>query len=95
VLAYNSTLGGEVTIRYTIWDTEDDPKGNVRHIAEHGLTREDVEDVLFGIHELDTSRSSDSPIALGFTLGGAYICVVFEWVDDDTVYPVTAYLLEE
>ena len=84
-----------MAIQYAIWDTEDDPRGNVRHIAEHGLTPDDVEDVLFGVHELDTSRSSGSPIALGFTSGGTYICVVFEWVDDDTVYPVTAYPLEE
>jgi uncharacterized DUF497 family protein len=84
-----------VAIRYAIWDMEDDPRGNVRHVAEHGLTPEDVEDVLFGVHELDTSRSSGSPIALGFTSRGEYICVVFEWVDDDAVYPVTAYSLEE
>ena len=24
-----------------------------------------------------------------------HICIVFEWVDDDAVYPVTAYPLEE
>lgn len=84
-----------MAIRYAIWDLEDDRRGNVRHIAEHGLTREDVEDVLFGIHELDTSRSSDKPIAFGLTSAGEYICVVFDWVDDETVYPVTAYVLEE
>jgi hypothetical protein len=26
-----------------IWDLEDDPDGNVQHIAEHGLTIEEVE----------------------------------------------------
>ena len=88
-------MSGRMAIRYAIWDTEDDPRGNVRHIGEHGLTPEDVEDVLFGVHELDTSRSSGSPIAFGFTSSGAYICVVFEWVDDETVYPVTAYPLDE
>jgi hypothetical protein len=84
-----------MAIRYAIWDTEDDPQGNLRHVAQHGLTLEDVEDVLFGIHELGTSRSSGSPIAFGFTSGGEFVCVVFEWVDDETVYPVTAYPLEE
>lgn len=84
-----------MTIRQAIWDTDDDPRGNVRHIAEHGLTPEDVEDVLFGVHELETSRSSGSPIAFGFTSNGQYVCVVFEWVDEDTVYPVTAYPVEE
>jgi hypothetical protein len=28
-------------------DEPDDPDGNVQHIAEHGLTMEDVEEVLF------------------------------------------------
>ena len=84
-----------MAIRHAIWDADDDPRGNVWHTAEHGLTPEDVEYVLCGVHELDTSRSSGSPIALGFTAGGEYICVVFEWVDDETVYPVTAYVLEE
>jgi uncharacterized DUF497 family protein len=78
-----------------IWDTDEEPEGNVRHIAEHGLTKEDVEEVLFGIYELDTSRSSGRPIAIGYNDSGEYICVVFEWIDDHTVYPVTAYLLEE
>jgi hypothetical protein len=84
-----------VAIRDVIWDLDDDPQGNVQHIAEHGLTPEDVEDVLLGTHELGKSRSSGFPIALGFTSGGEYICVVFEWVFDDVVYPVTAYPLED
>jgi len=82
-------------ITNVIWDTDDEPDGNTQHIAEHGLTKEDVEEVLFGIHELDTSRSSGRPIALGFNSTGEYICVVFDWVDDETVYPVTAYFLDE
>ena len=82
-----------MAIRKVIWD--DDPRGNVSHIAEHGLTPEDVEDVLFGVYELDASNSSGLPIALGFTSAGEYICVVFEWADEDTVYPVTAYTVED
>ena len=27
-----------------LWDRDDDPRGNVQHIARHGLTREEVED---------------------------------------------------
>jgi hypothetical protein len=59
------------------------------------LTPEDVEDVLFGPHELDKSRSSGLPIAFGFTSAGEYVCVVFEWVDEDTAYPVTAFVVED
>jgi hypothetical protein len=28
-----------------LWDDPDDPEGNIQHIAEHGLSIEDVEDV--------------------------------------------------
>ncbi len=82
-----------MAIRRVIWD--DSPGGNVDHIAEHGLTPEDVEEVLSGPQVLDTSRSSGLPVALGFTSSGEYICVVFEWADEDTVYPVTAYVVED
>lgn len=84
-----------MAIENVIWDMENEPEGNVQHIAEHGLTELDVEDVLFGVHVLDTSDSSRRPIALGFNMAGEYICVVFEWVDDETVYPVTAYVLDD
>lgn len=82
-------------ISSVIWDTDDEPDGNVQHVAEHGVTKDDVEDVLFGIHEIDTSRSSGRPIAFGFNFAGQYLCVVFDWVDDETVYPLTAYFLNE
>jgi DNA-binding XRE family transcriptional regulator len=29
-----------------IWDLEDDPRGNIQHIAEHDVTPEEVEEVL-------------------------------------------------
>ncbi len=84
-----------MAITDVIWDADDEPVGNVEHIAEHGLRKEDVEEVLFGVHELDTSRSSGRPIALGFNTAGEYIGVVFEWVDDHTIYPVTAFFLDD
>jgi uncharacterized DUF497 family protein len=84
-----------MAINNVVWDLDGAPDGNVEHIAEHGLSKEDVEEVLFGVHELDESHSSGRPIAFGFNAAGEYICVVFEWVDDDTVYPVTSYYLEE
>ncbi len=83
-----------MAVESVVWDMDDEPGGNVQHIAEHGLTKEDVEDVLYGVHELDTSRSSGRPIAFGFTSAGAYICVVFERVDEETAYPVTAYPMD-
>lgn len=76
-----------------IWNEE--PGGNVHHIAEHGLTPEDVEVVLLNPVDQDVSRSSGLPIAFGFTPDGQYILVVFEQIDKMTVYPVTAYEVGE
>jgi len=76
-----------------IWN--DEPGGNVEHIAEHGLTPEDVEAALFNPVANDVSRSSGLPIALGFASDGRYILVVYEEIDDTTLYPVTAYEVEE
>lgn len=77
-----------------LWDLDDDPKGNVRHIAEHGITKEDVEEVLENPEGTETSRFSGRPIAFGETSAGRLIAVVYEVVDEDTVYPVTAYEVE-
>ena len=71
-----------------IWD--DMGGGNVEHIAEHGLTREDVDYLLSTFDEMDRSRSSENLIVFGW-IGGRRIAVVVEEIDDDTVYPVTAY----
>lgn len=82
-----------MAIRRVLWD--DFQGGNVDHIAEHGLTPDDIDEVLSSPVELGVSRSSGLPVALGFTSAGDYICVVFEWVDGEAVYPVTAYVVEE
>ena len=76
-----------------IWNYE--PGGNVEHIAEHGLTPEDVEEVIYNPLEKRTSRSSGRPIVSGYTPDGQLIFVVYEEIDDVTVYPVTAYEVEE
>jgi hypothetical protein len=78
-----------------IWDLPDDPDGNVQHIADHGLTPIDVEYVLNHPQREATSRSSGRPIVYGFTPSGEYILVIYEVIDEGTVYPVTAYPVEE
>ncbi|MEO8496285.1 MAG: BrnT family toxin [Planctomycetota bacterium] len=77
-----------------IWDLDDDPAGNVLHIAEHGVTKEEVEEVLENPDGIETSRSSGRPIAFGETSTGRLIAVIYEEIDEDTVYPVTAYEVE-
>lgn len=81
-----------------IWDLEDDPDGNVAHVAEHGFTQEDVEDVLLSPDsETDTSRSSGANITFGYTSTGRFVAVVWELIIDDplTMRPITAYEVPE
>lgn len=76
-----------------LWDLDDDPEGNVQHIAEHGITAEEVEDVLYAAEEVVASHSSGRPITFGESSTGKYLAVVFDVIDEDplAVYPVTAY----
>lgn len=74
-----------------LWDDDDRPDGNVQHIAEHGLTIEDVEYVLENPTRETMSSSTGRPCCFGYTRGGDFIIVVYEYVDAETIYPVTAY----
>lgn len=69
--------------------------GNTEHVEQHGLTAEDVEHVLGNPESESISRSSNLPCCFGYTQDGTYIIVVYEWVDALTVYPVTAYEVDE
>ena len=80
---------------HLIWDLDDDPQGNVQHIAEHGITKAEVVEVLGRPETREESQSSGRPVAIGTTSTGRTILVVYEEIDEDTVYPVTAYDLED
>ena len=80
-----------------IWDEYDEIPCNESHIAEHGLTREEVESVLVNDDaESRTSNSSDRPCMFGWTNTGKFVIVVFEVVCEDPqmLYPITAYEIE-
>ena len=56
-----------------IWDDQDDRDGNHWHICVegHGLTREEIEEVLRDEEsEIEVSRSSGRPTAFGWTSSG-------------------------
>lgn len=79
---------------HVIWDLPDDEDGNVQHMAEHGVSCEEAEEVLFnGDSETTTSRSTGEMITFGETLAGRYLAVVWEHIDDNplTLRPITAY----
>ena len=73
---------------------DDDPDGNVAHIAERGLTKDEVASVFRDrSHWTTESESSGRPITFGTTDTGRSVAVVWEHVDDNplTIYPITAY----
>lgn len=74
-----------------LWDRDDDPDGNVKHIAKHGITKDEVEDVFQNPTGTDTSRSSGRPVIFGDTCTGRHLIVIYEEVGAATVYPITAY----
>lgn len=78
-----------------LWDDPTDPNGNVRHIAEHGLSIEEVEDVLEAPTSEDVSDSSSLPCVWGCTLEGTYLFVVYQEIDEETIRVVTAYEVPE
>ena len=74
-----------------IWDLDDDPAGNVQHCADHGVSKEEFEEVIQNATDADISRSSGRPVVFGDTSAGRHLMVAYEEIDSDTVYPVTAY----
>jgi hypothetical protein len=79
-----------------IWD--DEPGGNVEHIAVNGLTPNEVDDVLLDATIPTTvSRSSGRPCKFGWTSTGKHIIVIWNVENEDprVIYPVTAYEVPE
>lgn len=74
-----------------LWDLDDDPDGNVQHCAEHGVTKEEIERAIENCIDEDVSRSSGRPVLFGETNSGRHLMIVYEEIDEDTIYPVTAY----
>jgi uncharacterized DUF497 family protein len=77
-----------------IWVLAEDPEGNVQHIAEHGITVEEAEEVVRKSCEAaGASRSGGRPSVFGGTTTGKHLAVIFEVVDEELrqVYVVTAF----
>ena len=74
-----------------VWDLDDDPAGNVQHCASHGVTKEEVEAVFRNVTDEDVSRSSGRLVVFGDTSTGRHLMVVYDEIDMNTVYPITAY----
>ena len=81
------------------WDEPNDEDSNTAHIAEHGLSPDEVESALYDEKtKFDVSDSSGLPIAFGYTNTGRFIVVVFQMLniaDPLILRPVTAYDVPE
>lgn len=83
---------------FIAWDDDDDPRGNVQQIADSGVTRDEVEDVLDSPAAIDdVSRSTGRPVRFGWTSTGKFLIVIYEIEDSDgfrVLYPISSYEVE-
>ena len=65
---------------------------NLKHVGEHGVSREEFEEVVIAATEtaIETSDSG-SDMVRGETAAGRFLVCIFDQVDDVTIIPVTAY----
>ena len=67
----------------------------IEHLAEHGITQDDFEEVVCDPLRNGESHSTGRPAAWGYTADGRYIIAIYEEIDDVTLHPVTAYEVPE
>ena len=76
---------------FLIWDDV-----NERKIEEHGITKDEVVEVVNGANSTwDVSRSSGRSFAKGWTSTGRLIVVPVDEVDAVTLRPATAFEVED
>jgi hypothetical protein len=63
----------------------------VDHLAEHDVTQDDFENAVSHPILTESSDSSGRPACRGFALDGRLLFCVYEYLDDLTVLPFTAY----
>jgi uncharacterized DUF497 family protein len=76
-----------------LWD-DDSAEGNVAHIAEHGLSLDEVEHAFHNVLRETTSRSSGRPALFGLTPDDRVLFVVYEEIEEGLIYVFTAYETE-
>ena len=69
-----------------------DPETDLPHIYDHGVTEEEVYQVL---HRADEDRPGDegSRVALGKTWAGRYLKVIYRREEEGDVFVITAFEL--
>jgi hypothetical protein len=67
----------------------------IAHLAEHGVTPDDFEQVVTNPDEIKVSRSSGLPAAVGYTRDGRKLFCVYQPLDELYLEPVTAFEIED
>ena len=75
---------------FFVWTGE-----NEEHLAGHGVTPDEFEEVVSQPDFVGANRSTGRPIAFGRTAAGRYLACIYELIDESTVLPVTAYEPQE
>jgi len=67
---------------------------NIEHIAQHGVTPQEVEDVCFGFH-IYVREDGQRFVISGQSASGRYLNVVVERVGKGAFKPITAFEMSE
>lgn len=68
--------------------------GNVEHLADNGLTPEDAEAAMTKPESTFWSKSTQRNGVRGRAMDGRRIAVIYEEIDELTVFVVTAYYID-
>lgn len=60
-------------------------------LADRDISPDDVEAIITKPEGQDMSRSTGLPVAFGHVADGRFVIVVYRWIDQTTVQPITAY----
>jgi len=74
---------------FFVWD-----KDTIEHLVEHDVSPDEFERIVQNSDDRSYSRSSGRPIAFGEADDGRWLCCVYEFIDETTVLPCTAFEVE-
>lgn len=80
-------LGEDKTVAWFDFFSYDE---NLQHLAEHGVTPEEFEEVVLSAREFELSTTG-ADMARGETSAGRFLVCIFCLIDDVTILPLTAY----
>ncbi|QEG38006.1 hypothetical protein [Bythopirellula goksoeyrii] len=66
----------------------------VEYLDLHDISITDFQNIVMGAHRIAISKSTGREICFGWSADGRYVACVYEWIDDDTILPITAYEVE-